>query len=517
MKYVLNRIRQLNLIQTCGWLFILLGVILRLRQYLANRSLWVDEASLALNIVNRTYSELIRPLDYDQGAPLGFLYAVKLMTQIFGNQDYVLRIIPLLSGILALYLMYRIASEYFGVYGLAALGMFSLSGSMITYSSELKQYSCDVLFALLLTYFTLRYIEGHKDWGDLFKLGIIGAIAVWMSHPVVFELAVIGIVLVADKFLRKSFESIYRLIGVGVAWAGSFLATYLISLHHLIGNNNLQDYWQSSFAPIPPWEDLGWYRNVLISLLPQVNPSFFPYVIQNYQPSHLFNVCLFLMLLGCVYLLWRNWGAAILITLPILLMFFASSLQLYPISERFLYFWFPALLFLLAEGMRLVHSLLNRFNTKAALAVYGLLALTLFWSSIAQSYEDAVNPPMGEDIKPVLAYLREHIEPGDILYIHHGSITPYLYYESEYGLNAGEIFIAYKSYNFKRFMIDAENFRGSDRIWFVFSHVTSCDCDGDLGLGERVLAHVRILDEKGSQMDHFEASRAYAYLYDLSP
>lgn len=517
MKSALNRIQQFNFIQISGWIFILLGIALRLRRYLANRSLWLDEASLALNIVNRTYSELTRPLDYDQGAPLGFLYAVKLTTQIFGNHDYVLRIVPLLSGILALYLMYRLASEYFGMYGLPALAMFSLSGSMVAYSAELKQYSSDVLFALLLTYFALHCVGEQKDWGNIFKLGITGAVAVWMSHPAIFELAVIGILLVVEKFYRRSFKIIYWLTGVGIAWSLSFLATYLISLRQLIGNDNLQDYWQSSFAPMPPWENWIWYRNVLVALLPQVNPSFFPYVLQSYQPDHLINVCLLLILCGGVYLLWRHWEAALLITSPILLMFLASSLRLYPISERFLYFWFPALLFLLAEGMRLVYSLLANFNKKVALTGYGLLVLTLIWSSLPQSYKDAVNPPMGEDIKPVLAYLSDHIEPGDILYIHNGSINPYLYYESEYELDAGEVFIAYKSYNFKRFIIDVENFRGSDRIWFVFSHVTSCDCDGELGLEERVQAHIRILDGNGIQLDHFEASRAYAYLYDLNP
>jgi hypothetical protein len=49
---------------------IFIGIILRLIQYGINRSLWLDESLLALNIVNKSLSELLRPLDYNQIAPV---------------------------------------------------------------------------------------------------------------------------------------------------------------------------------------------------------------------------------------------------------------------------------------------------------------------------------------------------------------------------------------------------------------------------------------------------------------
>ena len=62
-----------------GWLdgialaAILLGTVLRLRHWMSGRSLWLDEAYLALALAERGWSTLHLPLGYDQMAPLGFL------------------------------------------------------------------------------------------------------------------------------------------------------------------------------------------------------------------------------------------------------------------------------------------------------------------------------------------------------------------------------------------------------------------------------------------------------------
>ena len=111
------------------WGIILLGIFLRLRQYLLNRSFGADEASLALNLVARNFHELTQLLDYHQAAPIGFLFIEKLSILIFGNHELTMRLFPVLAGIISIYLLYKIARASFGMAGLFSVFIFSISWS----------------------------------------------------------------------------------------------------------------------------------------------------------------------------------------------------------------------------------------------------------------------------------------------------------------------------------------------------------------------------------------------------
>jgi hypothetical protein len=72
--------KELRSSGSIAWLpliLILIGIALRLAQYMANRSLWLDESCLALKILHRSLGQLLEPLDYGQAAPLAFLMVEK--------------------------------------------------------------------------------------------------------------------------------------------------------------------------------------------------------------------------------------------------------------------------------------------------------------------------------------------------------------------------------------------------------------------------------------------------------
>ena len=99
--------------------YILLGIIcfaglaLRIKAFVAGRPLWHDECSLALNIFdNNNIFAYFKPLNYTQAAPPLFMIATKIITNIFGINEYTLRFIPLLSGILSIPAFYILSRRF---------------------------------------------------------------------------------------------------------------------------------------------------------------------------------------------------------------------------------------------------------------------------------------------------------------------------------------------------------------------------------------------------------------------
>ena len=253
------------------WMIIFLGVALRLAQYLANRSLWLDESYIALNIVQRSFSQLFGPLDYHQVAPIGFLLIEKVAVQAFGNTEYALRLFPLLCGIVALFLFYKLAPSYLAPRAVTlGLGLFSIADPSIYYSSEVKQYSSDVTVALILYLIAIRYWEQEKPtFGHKAIFGIVGSIAIWFSHAAVFVLSGIGISLLLVSLKRKNWTKVSEVSITCSFWLASFAVFYFFFLRKDLSNvESLAILWgkgrsRGSFMPFVPisFSEIAWFVN----------------------------------------------------------------------------------------------------------------------------------------------------------------------------------------------------------------------------------------------------------------
>jgi hypothetical protein len=131
---------------------LVVGVVLRTVQYLAQVSLWLDELAVAHNVVARGLIRLVtEPLAYQQVAPAGFLALQKGSTTILGAGELGFRFVPWLAAVSALFVFWRLVVRLLPPGpGVIALAVFAASPALTWFGSQAKQYSTDVLAVLLL-------------------------------------------------------------------------------------------------------------------------------------------------------------------------------------------------------------------------------------------------------------------------------------------------------------------------------------------------------------------------------
>jgi uncharacterized membrane protein len=134
-----------------AWIVVAIGVLFRIIHYLNNRSLWLDEAMLARNILDRSPFGLLRPLDHAQAAPVLFLLLVDAAAFLFGPTELALRLVPFLASLASLFLCFLIGRIFVDKRFLVILMLFfAFSFPLVYYAQEVKQYSMDVAIALTL-------------------------------------------------------------------------------------------------------------------------------------------------------------------------------------------------------------------------------------------------------------------------------------------------------------------------------------------------------------------------------
>ncbi|RPI92504.1 MAG: hypothetical protein EHM40_12820 [Chloroflexi bacterium] len=481
----------------------LLGALLRVRQYLTGRSLWADEAMLALNIVGRGFAELLRPLDYDQGAPVGFLLVEKLFHAILGKHEFALRLFPLLVGLLSLGLFYlllkRMAVRGAGL--LAALALFALNPRLVYYSSEVKQYIVDAAVTIALLLVAAPLFEASPRKKDFAWLALAGVVALWFSHPALFVLAGIGLALVIVYLRRRDISSLRFAIGMGILWLLNIGLLYALILQDLSRNAYMREYWAGAFLPMPPWSDPGWF-------LRNLNENI---GIQFGMPSAVLLVFA-LMLLGWVLLSLRKREDALAFASILLVTLAASALGLYPVFERMILFLVPLGLLLLGVVVDGLDRSLQRYPLPRALAVLTLAGF-LIYGPLVTSFQLFVAPKYFEHIRPSLEVLREARRDGDALYVSYGALPAFRFYAPFYGLeNVAYEYGEREDYEAPQIILsELESFEGQPRVWVLLSHVYQKE---EFNEKDFILDHLNQTGEKKREF-RLPGTSVFLYLYDL--
>lgn len=522
------------------WL-ILLGAALRILRYVADRSLWLDEAYLANSVLTYSLKQLLtQPLMHWQAAPVGYLVLQKLAVSLFGGSEYALRVVPLIAGLVSIPLFGGIVRRCLGPTAqILAMALFVLLDPLIYYSAEAKQYGLDVTVALAILLAGFRVREAPRNLSRILVLGAVGLMATFCSHPAVFTLAGVGVVLLADGVrsrqiaakgrvtllpsrgmsngigspggapshessdVANSGGSVRSLALLGVIWLVAFAGDYVLFLRPLTHHAGLAAYWAADYMPYAPLPALEWLGTALYELYAGYATMWLPLV----------DTAILATLIGTVPIWKHDRSALAMLLLPLALTLGAAMAHVYPFGSRLVLFLVPSLVVLVGAGMAMIwESVIPGRGFIAA-----LILLSILLPTAARDAFYVVVPQRREEIRPVLAYIRDHKRPGDSLYVFYISEVPFHYYIDRFGLEPDRMGLGDMPKIIGRsgerdpsiYRADLARLRGRGRVWVLISHPRALG-----GVDEEQLFPA-ILNRWGRPLDHVQAFNASATLYDV--
>ncbi|HSB03301.1 MAG TPA: hypothetical protein VLE49_21810, partial [Anaerolineales bacterium] len=465
-------------------------------KYLPAFSLRGDELALARNLFTRTPIDLLTsPLGGEQASPFGFVLIVKALMMVFGESEYILRLVAFAAGCISLLLMQNLLSKTNGRYGnLFALAAFAFSSYLIYYSAELKQYSSDVLLCLMLFPIFYQHLSKEASAKDFVKLAVLGILALCFSYPATFVLAGIGIALFLHYWRDR--QKLLWITLTGMAWGGIFLGLYFLLLRYQTQDAYLITFWDNllSFMPMPPWRDIAWFPKALSGLF---------FVVAGLSSSLILVIPIYLLGL---WGFWKEkkWQWVLALTIPIGLNIVVSGFQKYPFHGRLILYLLPLVFVVLGKGIDWLISLIQ--NRIAANIAFAALIVLLLRPAIATTNSYLfTHSYLQEDLKPVFSFVENNKQDGDIVYLYHSVEPRYAYYAPSYDLEdlpyiAGQN----NTRNAKKYQVELSALPRERRIWFIFSFVVGARA----GKGEKVNEREYILNylkENGALVNEFYA------------
>lgn len=482
-----------------GW-----GILVRLIQYLNNRSLWGDEVNLALNIIDRSYGELAQVLDNNQAAPLGFLWLEKLITQMVGNSEYALRLLPFVASLVSLGVFYRLVRRYSSA-GAApiAIALFVGGRHTLYFATELKPYSSDVAIALILWWLAVTVRHKILNYREIVTFVCLGSLAIWLSYPAILVLGGLAgwNLLTAARKLRL--KILVNRSGIYLSWLISFGLFYYSTIAQTLTNEDLSSSWESRYPD--SLGDILWLFDAL--------GRFF------YHPMGFSGIAdgigIFAFIVGCVAWYRRDRSIFLALISPFVATIIAAYLHQYPFRDRLVLFLAPLGITIVSEGVAWMFTGSKRANKTCSWlwSISGIICLyTLTFPAIYRAGNFTVRPEQKHEVRPVLEYVVEQMRSPDEIYVYTEANAAFIYYtelngDADLDPTLGTVSFAAKSKLAEKQQQLAEELQPleGDRVWFVLR--------ADPTVEQEILQY---LDRIGEQQSSFHQTGASAYLYNLN-
>ncbi len=412
-----------------------LGLALRSYHYLRAPSMWHDEAAVALNVLSKTYGQLLGPLTFHEAAPPLFLWLEKGVCATFGDGVYSLRSPPFLASCASLLLLGWTASRLLDTRAVPwAVFLFAVSEQLSWHACEAKPYAFDVLAAAILLAVHAA-TAAEPTWRRLIFFTLPAPILVFLSYPACFLYGGVLAALAPAVWREKRALGFvaYGLLAMTVA--GSFLLL-LLGPVHAQHDSEIVSCWTNAFPDWQrPWTVPAW---TLFSTLD----------VFRYCCKPLGQLLVPLTVLGA-WVLWRRRQQAIvaLLVVPILLALAASFAHRYPYGgARVLVYAAPALVLLIGAGTPVAWDWLRRCHRLAPAALAPLFLPPLFAAGRAVIF----SWPRA-DTAGAAAYVLAHRQATDLV---EGNDWTHQYYFRRLG---------------SAFQANAVTDTATDRCWIVYT------------------------------------------------
>ncbi|MBD3672955.1 MAG: glycosyltransferase family 39 protein [Planctomycetaceae bacterium] len=334
--------------------FLVVGLLMRCSRYLMHFPMWEDECFLSVNFIDRSYGELLAPLQYHQVAPVLFLWIELTAVKLFGYHEFALRFFAFASSLAGLFLFVHLARRLLSGSALVlAVGLFAVSYPNMRYAAEAKQYASDMLVGLIFltmcVEWWLRYRaespEVRRRAGHwLLILVLFTPIGVALSYPAVFSAGAVSLFVAwtlwqqsrtAEATLPAHLRSLLASregrtwVSFNLILLGSFAGVLFITAKGQTSAELgfMSQYWQDAFPPIRDLATLpGWFLETHCGPL-----LAFPLGGNNYASSFT-TIC---FAIGIVALIRNNRALCWLLLTPVILHLIAAGLQRYPYGGHF--------------------------------------------------------------------------------------------------------------------------------------------------------------------------------------
>jgi 4-amino-4-deoxy-L-arabinose transferase-like glycosyltransferase len=472
-------------------LILLAGIGLRLVLFFQNRNLIIDEANIVRNLAERGYGGLALPLRYEQYAPPVFLWIEKLSSQLFGYGEKAMRLYPLLAGIAATFVMYKLAARLMTKASLwLPVGLLAIGAFFIEYSTVMKQYMPDALISLSLIWLALKWNinELRPDRFVLYWI-VAGSLAIWSSMPAVFILAGIGGYYCWHSFRLYQRTRLPQLMIIGSVWVLQFAFYYITILKPQINSDYLQNYHREFFLFATPGSAAEWQHN-----WERIREILYHTVGIT---DTVIAAAIVLILIGSVNLLIRRTAHFLLIAVPCLLVLLAAALDQYSLIARVILFMMPLLMLLIGAGFDvLMQGPRELRGLTVVLGLYMLYACAGFFY--------VRNPLRFHEITNGLEWIENRGGRGYQLYVHDANVPTYIYYTQLHPGKAkwAPLLGAHKLTWEDDYTELTKNLK--DTAYFIYT--------GGFAEGERK-RRIAEIEKNMKQIDYFERDICFVFVY----